>query len=124
MRIATCLLVACAAVATAGCDNSSMGGDSFAPHHSFQATCNTALSGVCSAYESGYSTATLDSERSMCSTGYWSTTEPCPAAGRVGRCTQTQGGLTWENDYYPGFGSTPTDLEVACVNLGGRWAAN
>ena len=125
MRGLPALLAACAALAAAGCgDDSHTGGVSFAPYHAFQATCDESGSGVCTTYVSGYSQAELASQRTMCSAAGWSTTAACPAAGRIGRCTTTQGGLTWSNDYYPGFGSDAATLAVGCINLGGAWSAN
>jgi hypothetical protein len=118
-------LAAGAALAAAGCgDDSSTGGVSFEPHRTFQATCDTSASaGVCTTYVSGFSADALASSRTMCSASGWSTSTPCPAAGRIGRCRRTQGGVL-ENAYYPGFGSAAPDLAMGCLNLGGSWTAN
>jgi hypothetical protein len=123
MRTTMRLVAVCAALAAAGCgDDSKMGGDSFAPHRGFQATCNSAFSGICTTYVSGYSSQDLASQRSMCNVSDWSTTAACPTANRIGRCTMTQGPLTWTNAYYPASGSTADG--VGCLNMGGSWAAN
>jgi hypothetical protein len=115
------VLAACAALAAAGCgDDSSTGGASFEPHRAFQATCNAAtLSGICTTYVSGFDATALAAERSMCNASSWSTTAPCPEAGRLGRCTRRLGAQTFVDAYY---GVTVVDLAISCMNVGGDFA--
>ena len=120
MRSPMQLLVACAALAAAGCGPDA--GRTPPPVPAlFEATCNDPASGVCRTYVSGWSAPALASEQTMCGgAGTWSTSASCPAASRIGSCTTSPSGVL-KVSYYPAFGSDAATLEAGCVNLGGTW---
>jgi hypothetical protein len=82
-------------------------------------SCTSSEFGACTDYVSGFTEASAESQCMIISAGTFSSTMPCPSAGRVGRCrgVSTTTGATIVTAYYAP--RTAAELEHDCVTPGG-----
>lgn len=118
MRATKAFLAAIGLMALAvGCGGSSDSGTSGGTTNSGSSalgTCNhpTVNQNICYTFISGFPTSAM---QSMCGTGEFSTTNPCPTAGRIGTCTHVESGQSWSIAYYPNSGTS------ICSGTGATW---
>jgi uncharacterized protein (TIGR02145 family) len=119
MKTTLCMLGA-SLIALASCgSNSSSSSDGAAPASGLGVCSSASVDGQCSEF-SGLSAASMDAVKNDCpSPGVWSQT-PCPAAGRIGHCTQPRNPGTAIFYYYAPV--VATDAMKWCAGLSGTWA--